>query len=356
MYPYAIIYVVSALFSILTRSRALNRLLAALFTIVLVVFVGTRYDVGCDFWSYAQRYATLDTSKSWGTVISESEPGFYILTDIVQSLGGTFSTMLFVCALIYLACLFRFSRVVERPLGFLTLCFPVLIIQLGMSGVRQALATGFLLMAFAAFVRLQRLQFVIWVLFAMQFHTSAIAFLPIVYLIGRPVSIPRMVTALVLVGPVVAWFMGDRMDVYNDRYVGREYSENMSIGAWPRYAMVLLPFLLFEWKKRYVEFAYPKLFPLLRLFSLISYSLVVIGVLNSTALHRMVFYVMPVSLVAFIVVARSMKVSRHAQFYLLLPFLMYGAYFAGWSNLSRHADACYAPYQSWLFMPSASGH
>jgi hypothetical protein len=83
--------------------------------------------------------------------------------------------------------------------------------------------------------------------------------------------------------------------------------------------------------------------------------MVVIGVLNSTALHRMVFYIMPISLVAFIVVARSVRNTPRAKFYLLLPFLMYGAYFTGWSNLSRHADACYAPYQSWLLMPSADG-
>ena len=70
----------------------------------------------------------------------------------------------------------------------------------------------------------------------------------------------------------------------------------------------------------------------------------------SVALHRLVFYVMPASLLAFICFARALRNSRNGVLYLLLPFVVYGAYFAVWAFYSGHARSCYDPYESWLLM------
>ena len=350
MFPYAIIFALSSIFSILVRTRAASRILAGLLVVVLTFFAGTRYEVGCDYFAYAVRFASLEQSTPWIQAFSQGEGGFHALALVVQDLGGSFSAFLLVCAALYMACLWRFSLHSDRPLTFITLSFPILVIQLGMSGLRQALATGFLMMALSAFVRLRRIEFAAWILLAMQFHTSAIAFLPLIYLIGRSVSIPRIVAALAILGPVAGWFLGDRMDVYADRYVQQIYGENISIGAWPRYLMVLFPFALFEWKRRWVKAAYPALFPLFRAFSLITFSMVIVGLFSSVALHRLVFYVMPASLLAFICFARALRNSRNGVLYLLLPFVVYGAYFAVWAFYSGHARSCYDPYESWLLM------
>lgn len=349
MFPYILLFTLSSLLAFGTKKVSAQRALALFFALTLAVFVATRFEVGCDFTGYETRFMQLQENLGWGEIFGQGEAGFHLLSLLVLNLGLPYTGLLFLSGLIYIFCLARFSRLTERPLTFLALCFPVLVIQLGMSGIRQALALGFLMLAFAAFADRKRLAMAIWILVASQFHASAIIFLPLVYLIGRAVSLPRLIAALVVLGPVVAWLIGDRVSVYSDRYVEQIYGENSSSGAWFRYALVLGPFILFEWKRAVVEAAYPKLFPLLRVFSLITFALVLVGALSSVALHRMVFYVMPVSILALICLSRVMAGRKTAGFVMAAPFLIYGLYFASWLTLSRHSTLCYNPYNSWLF-------
>src|SRR5690606_28407321 len=125
----------------------------------------------------------------------------------------------------------------------MVLSFPVLVVQLAMSGLRQALATALLMVAYAAFVKGRRLSVAVWILLASQFHTSSIIFLPMVLLVGKRVSAVKLMTAMVLLSPVVAWFLGMRLEVYSDRYVEQIYGESSSSGAWFRYVLVLIPFI-----------------------------------------------------------------------------------------------------------------
>ncbi|MAL03697.1 MAG: hypothetical protein CL625_05415 [Arenimonas sp.] len=349
MYPYILLFAIASLFAFGAKKASSHRALAILFALTLAVFVSTRYEVGCDFTGYENRFLQLQDYLSWGAVFEQGEAGFHLLSLLVLNLGLPYTGLLFLSGLIYIFCLARFSRLTERPLTFLALCFPVLVIQLGMSGIRQALALGFLLLAFAAFADKKRLAMAVWILVASQFHTSAIIFLPLVYLIGRAVSLPRLIVALVVLGPVVAWLIGDRLSIYSDRYVEQIYGENSSSGAWFRYALVLGPFVLFEWKRALIEAAYPKIYPLLRVFSLITFALVLVGALSSVALHRMVFYVMPISILVLICLSRVMAGRKTIGLVMASPFLIYGLYFASWLTLSRHATLCYNPYNSWLF-------
>jgi hypothetical protein len=349
MFPYAILFTISSLFATLGRSKAVNRLLAAIFASILVIFVGTRLDVGCDFASYERRFNFLDPGLTWGEMFNAGESGFYLMSLGLRDLGYSHLSVLFVSGVIYLFCLWRFSRLLEKPLGFLALSFPILIVQLGMSGIRQALALGLLLLAMSAFANKKRLMVLLWVLLASQFHTSAIIFLPLAYLPGREVSLGRLVAAMALLGPAVLFVVGERAEVYSERYVEQTYGENSSGGAWFRYTLILIPFLLFEWKQKLVEQAFPKLYPLLRVFALITFAMAAVGLVSSVALHRLVFYAMPISIMAFICVSQVLAVERKNPVMWFLPYAFYGVYFIGWFKLSRHADLCYTPYQSWLF-------
>ncbi|HEY0973770.1 MAG TPA: EpsG family protein [Solimonas sp.] len=323
-------------------------MLAAFFAVFLVLFAGSRFEVGCDYHGYALRFQSLDMQLSGLEMLGVGEGGFHALSLALKSMGYSYSALLFACALIYLACLLRFTRVLDRPLSFLALMFPVLIVQLGMSGVRQALAVGFLMLGFAAFVRRKRLAMAAWVLVAMQFHTSAVIFLPLVYLIGREISIRRMVLALAVIGPVAGWLLGERIEVYSDRYIEQIYGENSSSGAWLRYVLVVIPFILFEWKRAQFKQVYPQLYSLLRVFALITFTMALVGMVSSVALHRLTFYVMPVSIIAFVCLGQVVEGARSRRTVKWLPFLVYGGYTAVWALGSRHASMCYDPYQSWL--------
>lgn len=348
MHVYLISYAFWAAIGYLARARKHSLALAAVFSVFLVVFMGTRFMVGCDTKSYAMRYELKYQGVGWIEAVREGEGLFNWLNMALIKLGASYNALLVVCALIFVGCLYRFAMVYRQPLSVMVLGFPVLVIQLGMSGLRQALATAFLMVAYAVFTKGRRWSVAAWILLASQFHTSSIIFLPIALLAGKRVSAVRLMASMMLLSPVVSWFLGMRLEVYSDRYVEQVYGENSSSGAWFRYVLVLIPFLVLEWKRRLVEQRHPEIYELLRLFALVTFALAVVGLVSSVALHRLVFYVMPVSIVALLCVADSIFRRDNRPIAIAIPFLAYGAYVLMWFTLSKHSAACYVPYQSWL--------
>ena len=63
------------------------------------------------------------------------------------------------------------------PLGFLVLMFPILIINMPMSAIRQGAAIGLLCIAFVAFSDRRPLWFAFWVVLAAGFHISVLIFM-----------------------------------------------------------------------------------------------------------------------------------------------------------------------------------
>lgn len=348
MYLYLTIYALTAGFAYFVRDHGKNRFLAYLFAVFLLIFAGSRVEVGCDYDSYLARFLYSIPNLNWLDAFKDSEGGFAILSSTVRDLGYSFSGVVLVCAVIYTIGLLRFAGLAQRPLAFLALSFPILVLQLGMSGLRQAMAVAFLMLAFRSFVEQRRLWVAAWIIVASQFHTSAIIFLPIILLVGRRVSAPRMTLAVMVIGPIVALLLENRLEVYNDRYITEEYGEMSSSGAWFRYSLTVLPFILFAWKRKLVEAKHPRVFELLRLFAYITFALALIGPVSSVALHRLTFYAMPASILAFLCVSDSIFARGSLKFGIALPFVAYGAYIATWFSLSGHAASCYIPYQSWL--------
>ena len=348
MTPYLSIYGISSFLALILRSRLHARILMFVLAALLVLFAGTRFEVGCDWAGYLLRFNSLYQGESWASVIQQPEAGFHLLNFAVIDASFGYGAMILIASVIYIFCLVRFSQIAPRPLDVLILMYPILVLQLGMSGLRQALALGLLLLAFRAFVERSRIMIVVWVLLASTFHTSALIFLPLALIAARQFSFRRVIASLVLLIPVALVLMGERIGLYEARYIEQEFGENSSAGAWYRYALALIPFLGFEWKKGLVEQKFPHLYPLLRLFSLITIGLVFIGGLSSVALHRLGFYVLPVSILAMVCVADVAFSRGSREFARALPFVAYGLYMVVWFSSSRHASLCYVPYQSWL--------
>jgi hypothetical protein len=264
-----------------------------------------------------------------------------------------FLGVVMICGLLYAACLTRFALLAPRPMALIAIAFPILVIQLGMSGLRQACATALLLLAYVAFVRGRRLAIAAWVHVASTIHVSAIIFLPLALLPRRRNSTRHMAIAVVLLAPVAGWLLGSRLDVYTNRYVDQIYGESASGGAWFRYAYAVFPFMLAMWKRRLLERDYPRLYPILRLFAIATFGLVLVGLVSSVALHRLTYYVLPVSLLCLLCVVESVFHKRSRSMVWLMVFAIYGAYIGGWLLTSRHAASCYVPYQSWLLGASS---
>ena len=107
-------------------------------------------------------------------------------------------------------------------LGVLILAFPVLILNLAMSGIRQAIAVGIMCFAYNAFVDRRPVRYVLLVVFAAQFHHSALIFLALAPFAWGAVSRAKIVLAGLLALPGAYFLLtSGSFDVYAQRYVGR---------------------------------------------------------------------------------------------------------------------------------------
>ena len=349
MFVYLSIFFIVGFFSILLPNRGVSWLLLILFAAFLLLFAGTRYYVGCDYVGYLLRFERAPLDFSLSNLIGREEAGFNGILGFLKFSGYSYSSLLMICSAIYVLCLCRFASLFRSPAIFLVLAFPVLMVQLGMSGIRQALALGFLVVSLTSFVNSSRVWTAIWILVAAQFHTSAVVFLPMSLMAGRHLSTRRLIAAMVILGPAVLFLLQERLDVYSDRYIEQIYGENSASGAWLRYALVSLPFLFFVFWHREIKVLVPKLYELLRLFMMITFLMLPVGLISSVALHRLVFYVMPVSILALCyvsqVAAMKFRVRPIAH---LVPLGVYGSYIVVWFAFSSKASSCYVPYQTWL--------
>lgn len=349
MWVYVGVYAALALFGFGIRSPRLSRHMAIATGVFLTLFIGGRYEVGCDWTAYVARYSYLyPPGYGWTNALFSEEGGFHLVNVFSRDLGFGFLGVVMICGILFSLCLVRFALLAPRPMALIALALPILVIQLAMSGLRQACAAAILMLGYAAFIEGRRLKSAVWIGVAAMFHVSAIIFLPIALLARRRLSGRYLLVAVVLLAPVAGWMLGTRLDVYSDRYVDQIYGEQASGGAWFRYTYAAFPFLIAIWKRRLVERDFPAIYPILRLFSFVVVGLALVGLVSSVALHRLVYYVLPVSLLVLLCVVESVFHRGSRRIVWLMVFVIYGAYIGGWLLTSRHAESCYVPYETWL--------
>lgn len=328
-----------------TSSKRPSRLLLILWTLFFVVFAGTREETGCDFLGYLNRfldYAYVNVPD----VITKPEPLFSLLNILIIRLGLDFMWVNLAASVIIFSGFAAFAGRCERPVHFLALAFPILIVQLAMSGIRQAMALGLLLLALNAFRDGQRLRMIVWILLASQFHTSAIVFLPLALMIGRDPTIWWLIAVTILAAPVAIYFTGDRLDTYQSRYGEGEVE---SFGAIFRVLLIAIGAIFFViYRNRYRQL-YRGDFALMQVFAIMSFALIAVFTFSTIAAHRLGYYIMPVHILMLLRLPNIMRPGRPEPIVAMMPFLAYGAYITVWFSTSRHAKLCYIPYDSYLF-------
>lgn len=350
MWIYLLIFAVMASGGLFAKSAKEQSIVLGLSAAILVVFMGTRFETGCDYDTYLLRFSTLYQDTDIRSYLGREEPAFHLLNYAVRSAGLDYMWLNVVASLIIVICLVRFVRLSSAPALLLSLLFPIIIVQLSMSGLRQALAVAFLLQGVISLVERKRFVTALWILLAAQFHESAYVFLPLALMAGRKISMPKMIFALMILGPIAGVLVSSRIDVYSNRYIDQIYGESESGGAIYRYLMVVLPVLLFGWFRGRIRRIYPKLFEPMKVFALMIVALGGIGFISTVALHRLTYYMMPMGMLILWVGSTVVLYRDRASRKLIWapPFFL-GAYLVVWFSTSRHADYCYTPYKSFLF-------
>ena len=328
--------------NVVLRKQIYFVVLAALF-----VFSAFRYQVGCDWSGYYNQYlraADLD----WSSITAIRELIWYAILGWINDLGLPYPVANIASSAVFFLGVHVLARRQPDPLGFLVLLFPILIINMPMSAMRQGAAIGLLCIAFVAFIDRRPLWLAFWVLLAAGFHSSALIFMLLLPVSTGRYTRNRLILAAILAVPG-AFFLAltAAAEVAVSRYVGTGYDAAGAIFRVGILALSALYFFLFL-RKKWIR-TWPQ-----------DYGLASVGVIGMTLAFllllpiasviadRVSYYLIPIQAMIFARIP-FLPFRYNAAMHAALPYLGLLLVFTVWSQLSWHFDQCYIPYQTWLF-------
>ncbi len=142
---------------------------------------GCRFNVGVDYHTYY-----LDYLYDWSS--REIEPGFLLIKETFQNNGLHFALYFGFIAFIQIFFFMMAFRKRAYLYPFILLVLFLSCIELGwMNGIRQSVATCIFVYATTFIEKKQPIKYIIAILFAMQFHNSAIILLPVYFITYLPI-------------------------------------------------------------------------------------------------------------------------------------------------------------------------
>ena len=343
---YYLVYASLLLCGLLSSGRPSNRV--ALYHLCLVglfFFVGFRYKVGCDLDGYLNifnttRRHTLEMSLQTG------EPAFDAVNVFLHYYELEYPYINVIASAGFFLGLNALARRQPDRLGVLILAFPVLILNLAMSGIRQGIAVGIMCFAYNAFVDRRPVRYVLLVVFAAQFHHSALTFLALAPFAWGAVSRAKTVSAGLLAMPGVYFLVsGGTFDRYFLEYAGQ--SAAVAAGAPFRSAFLALPgaiFLLFlarKWREQSIRD-----YLLVRLSSYLMVAMFPISLFSSVIGDRFGYYLYPIQLIILTRLPLLVK-GRYSTTVAIAPYAAEALILVTWAELSALYSRCYEPYRVW---------
>jgi len=341
------IYHASALVRlILARAARLRFSTYKLILFLLFLFSAFRFEVGCDWTGYLAQYE-VQRGAGWEAALLHREPLWWLVIELTHRAGLLYPWLNVISSAVFFFGVHILARRQPDPLGFLILLFPVLIINMPMSGIRQGAAVGLICIALTAFIDRRLIRFIFWVTIASGFHSSAAVFLLLAPLVWGSLTKGRVALSVLLAAPIAFLLLtsGDA-DVAFSRYVdaGRDAS-----GAVYRTGLLLLSGIFFlvvlrtKWRERF-----PLDHKLASLGALMMISTFPMVGLSTVIADRIGYYFVPIQAMIF---SRVPYIHGGSLGRLLTaaPYIGLAVFFVTWTATSRVFDQCYLPYRTWLF-------
>lgn len=316
-------------------------ILAALF-----LFSAFRYEVGCDWSGYYFQFIGAEQQTLQEALVGR-EPIWWLILQGLHHFELSYPWSNVISSAIFFAGVHGLARRQPDRLAFLILLFPILIVNMPMSGIRQGAAIGLLCLAFAAFIDRKVIRFVFWTLVASGFHSSASIFLMLSPLAMGDYTRTRLfLSALLAVPGLLIMAGGGAAEMAAERYINSGVD---AFGAAFRVAILAVSGLYFlaylrgKWRT-----AFPDDYGLVHLGAM---AMVLIGLMvpiSSVIGDRLGYYLIPLQAMIFARIPYlQLKLSR--QVHIAAPYLGLALVFTVWTQLSWHFQECYLPYNSWLF-------
>lgn len=187
---------------------------------ILICVSGFRWWVGTDYGGYARAYS-IRATLAWDSIFSFNEPGLNIIAKVASIIYNDYVTMFFIAAVITIGLsvitiskysdMFTYSILLYIFMG----CW-----HSSFNAVRQWLACAILFAGYRLMIERKFWRYLLVVLVASAFHTTALIMLFVYFLAMKKISIINI--AFVLVGTIVMLFSYDFVFNVIGLYKGHE--------------------------------------------------------------------------------------------------------------------------------------
>lgn len=339
-----IYFAIFVLLAILSYSDPRRLYFVVSFTLFL--FIAFRFETGCDWSGYFNQYQTQG-SRSFYAAIEDPEPIWNLILHFQTALDIPYPWLNVLSAAVFFLGVHHIAKRQRSPFTYLVLLFPILMVNMPMSAVKQATAIGLICFAFTAFSDKKAFRFVAITVMAALIHNSAAIFLLLSPLVVGEVTQRRLVFAALLALPgMAALLTTEGGELATTRYVDSGVDAAGAI-----YRVLLLGFTgvgyLYLRKRGWVADE-GKFSRLTFVGSIMMIVLLAILPLSTVIADRFGYYLIPIQAIIF----ANLRFSHLPYLRWVIvssPFIILLITFGVWTIYSGHFNSCYVPYKSWLF-------
>ena len=312
----------------------------------LFLFSGFRFQVGCDWSNYLLQYEGYRFTQ-WESILPTFTEPFYIaILRLIYFLDLPFMWLNATFAGIFFYGVNKLALRQNDPLAFLILLFPILILNMPMSGIRQGAAIGMMCIAFVAFMDKNFWRYLLFTSLAVGFHVSALVFFALLPFVRSQFSNKRLLLAILLSLPAAyIIYLSSISDILTIRYLDPEYE---AAGAIYRLGSLLITALIFfiffqrKWKT-----LFPQEYGILVLGFLIVIVCFFIFPFSSTIADRFGYYFIPIQAMFFARIPYIPNL-KFKLLWTIFPYALISIVFIGWISLSVLYGICYDPYFNYI--------
>lgn len=337
---YFLFFFILVFFMLLTfRDRKISVFSLFIFILFLIIFVGFRYKVGADWFSYINIFNAVSQGRSSTSI------GYRVINILSYKLGYDIIFVNFICAVLLFSCILFFLQKTKYPLINLVVLFPYTIVVIAMNYTKQSVAIGFSMIAIYYLVyKFNNAKFILFLFLAFLFHASAIfliLFLPFVYIKKMKFKSKYF---YIIIGLILIFFV--YLFKYYFTHLQILYLSNsmFSSGVFVRITIHLLPLLIYAiYRKKYKDLNYEFLdFTSLFILFSIPFSFHFSTLVDRLNLYFIVFDI--------IVLDRFIYLLKFKSKILFLLFLIVVNFFILyiWYTYSFHAINYWRPYKNYL--------
>lgn len=323
-----IFYITIFIILILCSLGKYSKLKSFLAFLILFLLISLKGEIGPDYYGYLNRYNFFDPITSFSR--ARGEYSWYLIEYITHVNQWSYQMYTVFTALIGVGFLV-FTQNKIKYIGFLVFVFQILFVQLGLSGIRQFVAACILLYTVTIYLYENQksiIKFILLLLFAASFHISALTMVFVLPFLKKLNTKQFVLIFLLGIIGLFSEIVGNNIITYDARYL---QTSRLSLGAWIRFA-ITATIVIFGLVKSNRNLYYLGL-------SILIFGLI-LGLVNTIALHRFNFYFLPI---ACLILLRNYKLSMIRNKTIKYVYVISFFYLIFWFSLSKYADS-YIPY------------